>query len=118
MFLKPDKDGVFSVDVTMVNVSPTAVHGADTWLDICKVCSFAKEPEGYSKLNGMNGQTRWRQIQLLNPGATLQKVSIEVKVTSPRQFESFDIGCRYSCEVCVRDDPSQIITVHMLKTGE
>ena len=114
--LKPDKDGIFSVDVTMVNISLTTVHAVDTWLDICRVCSFAKEPEGYSKLSGMSDQTRWKQIQLLNPGSALAKVPVEVKV--PKEFESFDISGRYSCEVCVGDAPPQIIRVHMLKTVE
>jgi len=97
--LRPNADGVFSIEFSIANVPPTsAAHSVDVWIDICTECTFAKEPEGFDRPTGMPDQTRHMMINLLNPGVTLAKKTIEVKLNKP--FLDFLIQLRYACDVC------------------
>jgi hypothetical protein len=111
--LRPNKEGVFSVDFTVTNRSPTAAHSVDVWVDICTPCIFAKEPDGFDRPSGMPDQTRHMVIGLLNPEASLSKRTIEIKV--PRPTDYFVIGWRYSCELCGgKVAPAQIGKIEVL----
>jgi hypothetical protein len=111
--VRADKDGIFTVDFTIGNTSQTAAHSADVWIDICIKCSFAKEPSGLDRPSGMRDQTRHLQIGLLNPGTSLQKQSVAVKLLDP-QLIFFEVGMRYSCEVCVKAAETQSARITVL----
>lgn len=114
--LRPDKEGVITVDWALLNMSPTAAHTVDMWIDICLDCTFAKEPSNFDRPAGMRDQTRHLFWQTMNPGATLPKQTIEVKLKVPH--DRFDVGFRYSCEVCSptsgRMDHSQLAHITVL----
>ena len=96
--LRPDKDGVFSVEYAASNLSSTSANNVDIWLDICTLCSFAKEPDGFDRPAGMPDQTRHMMISLLNPGASMPKKTAQIKMPLPT--DSFVVGWIYSSELC------------------
>jgi hypothetical protein len=98
--LQPDKSGVYTVDFLVTNLSDaTTAHLVDTWLDLCEDCSFAKEPTGFSRPTGMRDQTRYMRIDVLNPKASTEKQSVQIKLGKP-SYSAFEITWRCSCEVC------------------
>jgi hypothetical protein len=110
--LRPNKDGLFTVDFSIGNNSHSAARSIDIWIDVCDDCSFAKEPDGFDRPTGMRDQTRHRVASLLNPGASLPKLTVEVKLSKP--FTSFEIGMRYSCEICEKMADTQVARIAVL----
>lgn len=93
------KDGNFPVDLFVTNISNTAGEAIDIWIQLCDLCSFAAEPAGFDKPQGLDERARHRLIPLLNPGVSLEKQTIVVKSTVKAPF-SFTIVFRYSCKAC------------------
>jgi hypothetical protein len=106
------KDGNYLVSFAVSNKSVTAAHQVDMWVDICDVCTFAKEPSGFDRPEGMREQTRHRMWPLLNSYTSTNKMEIEIKPKG--ELSDFEIGFRYSCEVCVKSPAQQKGTVLML----
>lgn len=103
--LTPDKDGVFTVDVTFRDVANTAAaSNMDVWLDICSKCRYVSEPAGFDKPAGIDEHVRHLLIPLLNPGITFQKTSIRLRLEDDvRNAPYFDIGFTYACQGCAKD---------------
>jgi hypothetical protein len=111
--LRPNKDGIFTVDFSAFNRSKTAAHSVDIWIDLCDDgCVFAKEPSGFDRPVGMREQTRHMMVVLLNPAAALPKQTVEIKLL--KSYTSFEMGFRYSCEVCGNVLPTQKASVLVL----
>lgn len=114
--LKPDKDGIFTVDFSVENTSITSARAIDMWIDICLDCTFASEPNGFDRPSGMREQTRHMAIQTLNHRASLPKETIAIKLKRP--LASFQVAMRYSCEVCRADTEQmgqgQVVTINVL----
>lgn len=99
--VSPDKDGNFPVDVTFTNTSSVTAEEVDIWLEICGACSFAAEPAGFDRPNGVIEQMRHRVIHVLNPGASMEKISLLVKSAVPiTPTYSFEVAFTYSCKTC------------------
>ena len=97
MTLSPDASGAFEIPFTFGNPTNNAVKMADTWIDICDVCTFAEEPAEFQKTSGTSDRTRTKSVNL-NPGTNLPKMTIKVKLSRP--IRKFQVGFRYSCDVC------------------
>ena len=96
-FLQPDEAGNFIVDFTVGNSGPNTAKNVDIWVQVCDVCSFAKEPNGFEHPAGTDGHIRHRRIGDLNPGVNFEKMTILVK--TPR-IPSFQVAFRSTCETC------------------
>jgi hypothetical protein len=92
--IKRQTDGTIPVDVFFINTSSTAAETIDVWIQLGSGCSFAQEPQGYVKLDGMSESTRHRVIALMNPGTAFATTRLNVKCVN------FDIGFNYSCKAC------------------
>ena len=108
-----DKDGAFSVDFTVKNNSPTAIHSADVWINICRSCVFTKEPDGSDRPKGLDEKTAHIVVGILNPGASLEKKTILLRFSGPES--QVQISMRYSCEVCVRDSLTEQVAIVKLE---
>jgi hypothetical protein len=113
--VKPGKDGDFTLDFFVTNIADevTAKSG-EIWIVICDECVFAKEPEGFDKPAGSNEATRHKLFGSLNPGVTLAKMTIEVKLNLRSQ--AFQVAFKYSCETCGKMKDWQKLTVQVLPT--
>ena len=112
--IRPDKDGVFVVDYTFVNVSSVAASKIDLWVHICKACEFASEPEGFDKPAGIEEGTRTRPFPVtINAGTAFAKSTLRIK--TKEQLPFFDIGFHYSCETCGGASKIQTLTVTVLR---
>lgn len=94
---QPDSEGNFAVDFTIMNVSDTTAEAIDIWIQICDVCSFAKEPAGFEKVPGALDQVRHRMLSSLNPGVSFEKTTIIVNAST---VNAFQIALHYSCKTC------------------
>jgi hypothetical protein len=110
--LHPDKDGIFVVNFVVSNISKTAARSIDIWVDICDACLFAKEPAGFFRPSGMRDQTRYHTLPLLNPGASSEKLTVEIKLKGV--FATFAVGMRYSCEICEKMAETQVAHIVVL----
>lgn len=115
--LRPDKDGIYTVEFVVTNLSDTTTaHLIDTWVDLCMDCSFATEPQQFGRPAGMRDQTRYRRIEVLNPGASTEKQSLQIRFAKPG-FTNFEIGWRSSCEVCGKGMQFAKATIDILKAA-
>ena len=95
--IQPDGDGAFPVEFTVVNVSESMADTIDIWVDVCSLCSFAKEPKGFEQPAGADDHTRHRLIGSMNPGVSWEKMTVLVKSSVPNPFQ---VALRYSCKNC------------------
>jgi hypothetical protein len=93
-------DGSFRVEFACKNASPVAAKNGEIWVNICTACRYAREPSGFSKLEGMDEHVRYKQFQSLNAGVPLEKMSISVFV--PTGSGAFDTSFAYACENCAK----------------
>jgi hypothetical protein len=96
-YVPPDSDGNFPVDFTFGNSSQSSAKSIDIWIQLCELCSFAKEPDGFEHPAGVSDQIRHRRMGDLNSGMTVEKMTILIK--APRS-QNFQIAFRYACENC------------------
>jgi hypothetical protein len=107
--LSPEENGEFSVDFTATNVTDTSATGGDLWVIICDDCVFTKEPQGFDKPTGSAESMRHKKFGDLNPGVSIEKMTVEFKTT--QKFASVFIGFRYSCATCGKIETVQKINI-------
>ncbi len=112
--LSPDKDGVFTVDFSVKNISDVAVEEGELWLILCDQCKYAAEPQGFNKQENMPDTMRLKTFNLLNPGVSLTKMTVKVKVDTPLHFNSFQLGLRFSCKTCGKTSGVQSATINVM----
>jgi len=99
----PDSDGTISVDFTVTNISDTAADSVDMWVYICDRCVFASEPSGFDKPSGMRDVERHKMFASLNPGVSLEKMTVKIKFppfSAGTQFVNTELDLKYSCATC------------------
>jgi hypothetical protein len=95
-----DANRVVTFDITAVNYSPSATAiNTDLTLIICDSCAFAKEPKGFTKLQGNPENFRYMKVPLFNPKTSMPDVTVDVTV--PPGVDSFQVGFDYRCAACV-----------------
>jgi hypothetical protein len=114
--VSPDANGVYTVDFTATNISDTATGFLDIWVYICKECSFAEEPVGFDKPQGVPDFERHMNVVELNPGVTLAKMTIKIKI-SGGPFSATDVGFNYSCASCgnISATNQRMIRIYLLQ---
>lgn len=113
--IQPNSEGVFKTAMVVRNVSAAAAEQIDVWLTICDLCSFAKEPAGFSRPAGMGANELWARFQELNPGADLplEKMAIKLAATTP-PARFFEMGFKYSCQNCDSVSTTQILRISII----
>lgn len=101
------KGDSFSVGLTAHNITDTAAKNLEIWIQICKVCTFAKEPAQFVKEPGSDSRVRHRVFGLLNAGVAISKMDFRIAVKSPTDLPfppgtPIHIGAMYACENCQR----------------
>lgn len=113
-----EPDGTFLVPVFFRNsATQQAVEGADIWLSICTVCSFASESSGLNKPTGSIDNMRHASFPLLNPKAFAEVITLHIKINASFPIRS-QIGFRYSCKTCDPDgynNPQYVTLIVMPK---
>jgi hypothetical protein len=107
--LSPGDDETLTVDFMVTNISDTPATTGELWVQICDECSFTKEPQGFDKPAGTPDMTRHKSFPSLNPGVTLEKMTIEFKMM--KRFDSIDVGLRDSCATCGKLAAMQMLKV-------
>jgi hypothetical protein len=117
--LAPDRDGIFTVDVTFKNTSETPANTLDIWVSLCAACEWAEEIPGFARLKGMPVQSRHRMVNFLNPGVSFEKTTIKLRLLQPI-YSGFTIDFRYSCTTCgkITDQQRLVIAKVPISLGE
>lgn len=105
-------DGVFTIDFTTTDTAAVAAEKGDIWVEVCQACVFSKEPAGFDKPNGTAETVRHKTFGILNPGVSLETMTIDLK--PPRGATSFEIAWSYSCETCGKRGDSQKFIIAIL----
>lgn len=103
-----DKDGVVSVEFMATNISDVAASSLEFWVEICRECAYAKEPEKFERLNDTIPTIRHRLFGDLNPGISTDGMTIQIK---PPSAPTFQVGFMYSCKDCGKRGPEQVATI-------
>jgi hypothetical protein len=75
----------------------------------CITCMYAKEPDGFSRLDGSIEQDRHKLIQgAISPGSFVFATPLEIRI--PSGSSKFVVRLSYVCETCGRDTEDQILT--------
>jgi hypothetical protein len=98
--MRPQTDGTFTIDFMVGNISNVPAKNGDIWVQICNRCKYAKEPDGFAKRSGSDEQIRHKNFQLINGGAFLEKMTVEINV--PPEVGRFETAFEYACETCIR----------------
>lgn len=95
----PNSDGSVPITFAVRNTSGAKAEGIDVWVNICMSCSFATEPKGFDKPQGLSNLMRHRIIGGINPGVTVVEGNeITIKVPPPPVRVALDF--RVTCNTC------------------
>jgi cell division protein FtsL len=91
-------DGSVLLDVVVGNRGPTAaVNGAFT-IRLCQACKFAKEPNGFTHLEGSSDYDRQQSFDRFLPTSMATKFTLEM--FPPAGSPDFQIAIIFSCVNC------------------
>lgn len=110
--LDSGENGTLTVDFVVTNTSDSAATSGDLWVQICDECVFVKEPQGFDKPAGTTETIRHKSFPGLNPGVTLEKMTIDFKMM--KRFNSVDVSFRYSCATCGKLKTAQTAKILVL----
>jgi hypothetical protein len=96
--MRADATDEFSLDLTVKNVSSTSANQGELWISLAPDCVYASEPDGFDRPGGTDESTRHKRFDNLNPGVSLEKMNIKVKLV--KKHAGFDMALRYSCATC------------------
>jgi len=106
-----EDDGSVNVRFWLKNISEDTTTGkGDIWIQVCKGCTYAKEPIGFSKMQDLDEHVRHARIEFINAGIHVEPTLLSVK--PPAGESVFEIAFKYSCEICGKVDSWQKLTVH------
>lgn len=112
--ISPDDNGVYTLDFGVTNVSDTAASSGEIWVHICDQCAFSEEPNGFDRPNGLDERSRHKLFQNLNPGVSLERMTIKFKIAGG-PFAFTDVFFNYSCASCGKIAPPQSIRNFLLQ---
>ena len=112
-YITPDADGIYTAEFTTTNISDTTASMVDIWVQVCEQCSYAVEPAGFDKPQGIPEQNRHRTFQILNPGVSFEKMTIKFKIVGG-PFAFTEVQFHYSCSTCGKLAPAQTIKYYLL----
>ena len=96
--LPVDSNGAVHIDFSFLNLTDVDALDGDVTLDICDLCSFAKEPEGATKGSGNPETERLYPFTDFHAKTHYDKRSVDITV--PKSGGSLWIGIQYRCRTC------------------
>jgi hypothetical protein len=108
--LPVDATGTISVDFMASNISDTTATSLELWVEICKGCTYVKEPDKLENAGGLS-TIRHRAFGNLNPGVSIEKMTVQIAAPTDAPFAPFNIGFMYSCQTCGKRGPEQVVTI-------
>ena len=100
-------DGSYHVEFSVLNVTDVDALDGQITLVICDLCKFAKEPAGFSKLNGQGDTERNQDFQRI---LARTQVSETADIIAPKNH-NFTVGISYRCHTCILSSESSFGTV-------
>lgn len=111
--LVADADNTVHIQYTVLNATDVSAEDGEITLTICDACTFAKEPEHFTKLQ-VNGPTsRFATFQRLLPHTNFDTASVDVVV--PRTLTNLTVGISFRCRTCVLDTGLSSGIVHIAR---
>jgi hypothetical protein len=109
-------DGIFHLDVTVLNLTEVEATNVDLTLQICDGCRYAKEPPGFSKPSGVPDTARELFVPRISSLGFLPTFSLDVIPAA--YMSAFTVGINYRCTTCTLPKEASFITVHISGRGE
>ncbi len=106
-------DGSVHVEFNILNSTAVDAIDAEVNVQICDQCKYAKEPDGLSKLPGLEETRRYLFIHNLHAMTAYETLSLDV--IPPPFVQAFPVGMDYRCNACSipKEQPKGI--VHILR---
>jgi hypothetical protein len=93
----------------LYNASDVIATNPQITVRICTPCVYAKEPDGFSRLDGSPEQDRHKLIQgVISPGSFVAVTPLQIRI--PSGSSKFAVGFSHVCETCGRDTEDQVLT--------
>jgi hypothetical protein len=106
-------DGSVHVDLTVLNLTKVDAVAANINVKICDDCKFAKEPQGLTRLAGMEDRTRFLFLTRIHAKEAYFAISLDV--IPPPSVENFTVGFEYRCNTCVLPTGAVTGIVHIAR---
>lgn len=103
--LPRDTDGNINVKVAVRNTSGVQAEQVELWVEVCSLCLFATEPNGFDKPKGIDDRIRHKVIPAINPGVTVADNDVNIKVVQPN-VGRMGVAMRATCKNCQRVERS------------
>jgi hypothetical protein len=87
-----------SVPFVIYNPSDTAALNGGISVDICKMCTYASEPAGFTKVEGAPEYQRSLPFQHIFAKSAIQLLTLHLNV--PFSLSRFGVGVRVNCDNC------------------
>ncbi len=114
MDIQPDKDGNLQVPFFVKNDSDVQAEGVEIWVYICDVCSFAKEPTGWDRPEGLGERARHKSIPAMNPGVSVRDGNtIDIKVNQEGVTQT-QVMFRSVCKTCGSPETSKRFSISII----
>jgi hypothetical protein len=109
--LPVNPDGSVHVRFTTINNTDVIPLAVELAIEICRGCKFAKEPEGFRKVEGSADTMRNYFYGDMIAAAPFQDLIVDV--IPPVNTSSFSVQVSYRCKTCVLDREGTIGTIHI-----
>ena len=90
-------DGSIEFTIYVLNTSTVQAKNGSVFARVCESCSFAKEPERFSKPPGGHSYDRELPFAVLNAGTAL---AVLLSVMPPKGEHRIEVTFIYRCENC------------------
>jgi hypothetical protein len=101
--------GVVTFAFTYVNTSDVTATNTQIWIRLCPVCTYTKEPDGFTKKADAVLSDRYARVGNLAPGVFITETAVSVSI--PDTITTLGIGFQYACDNCGRVGDFQILNV-------
>jgi hypothetical protein len=101
-------DGSYHVEFTVVNPTDVDAVDGEITLRICDACKFAKEPPGFSKLDGQSDTERNDPFVRILARSHIPTMTADI--LAPKNG-NFVVGISYRCHTCVVSSEASLGTV-------
>ena len=101
-------DGSYHVEFSVVNLTDVDALDGQITLVICYLCKFAKEPPGFSKLNGQGDTERNQDFQRILARTHIPEMTADI--IAPKN-QNFTVGISYRCHTCIVSSEASFGTV-------
>jgi hypothetical protein len=106
-------DGSVHVEFSVLNLTDAAAVDGELELQICDQCTFAKEPAGFTRLEGEPSTRRFMTFNRILPAVAFRTLAADV--IAPSSIQDFPIAINYRCRTCVLNREGLSGTVRLVR---